>query len=81
MFRDANPGSFSGIYIVGGCTDLRYEIYKWLHIIPVTFIVDEHHVHFYASKKNTGAIVRAPRSVDLFSNSIATPAVNISSDN
>ena len=26
MFRDANPGSFSAIYIVCGYTDLRYGI-------------------------------------------------------
>ncbi len=26
MFRDANPGSFAGIYIVCGYTDLRYGI-------------------------------------------------------
>ena len=58
-----------------GYKELPHEIYKRLHIIPETFIVDEHHVHVYASKKNTGAIVRAPRSVDLFRNSIATPAL------
>ena len=58
-----------------GYKELPHEIYKRLHIIPETFIVDEHHVHVYASKKNTGTIVRAPRSVDLFRNSIATPAL------
>ena len=58
-----------------GYKELPEEIYKRLHIIPETFIVDEHHVHVYASKKNTGVIVKAPRSVDLFRNSIATPAL------
>ena len=48
------------------------EIYKRLHIIPETFIVDEHHVHVYASKKNTGVIRKASRPADLFRNSIAT---------
>ena len=37
-----------------GYKELPEEIYKRLHIIPETFIVDEHHVHVYASKKNTG---------------------------
>ncbi len=58
-----------------GYKELPQEVYKRLHIIPETFIVDEHHVHVYASKKNTGIIVKAPRSVDLFRNSIATPAL------
>ena len=51
------------------------EIYKRLHIIPETFIVDEHHVHVYASKSNDGTILKAPRPKDLFRNSIATPAL------
>ena len=58
-----------------GYKELPPEIYKRLHIIPETFIVDEHHVHVYASKKNTGLIVRAPRSVDLFRDSIATASL------
>ena len=58
-----------------GYKELPVEIYKRLHIIPETFIVDEHHVHVYASKANNGLIVKAPRSVDLFRNSIATPAL------
>ena len=58
-----------------GYKELPPEIYKRLYIIPETFIVDEHHVHIYASKKNTGVIVKAPRSVDLFRNSIATAAL------
>ena len=58
-----------------GYKELPVEIHKRLHIIPETFIVDEHHVHVYASKKNTGVIIRAPRSVDLFRNSIATAAL------
>lgn len=54
---------------------LRAEIYKRLHIIPKTFIVDEHHVHVYASKKNDGTIIKAERPVDLFRNSIATASL------
>ena len=55
-----------------GYKELPVEIYKRLHVIPETFIVDEHHVHIYASKDNDGTIVKAPRPVDLFRNSIAT---------
>ena len=58
-----------------GYKELPVEIYKRLHVIPETFIVDEHHVHQYVSKKNNGTIVKAPRPVDLFRNSIATPAL------
>ena len=58
-----------------GYKELPAEIYKRLHIIPETFIVDEHHVHVYASKSNDGTIIRAERPVDLFRNSIATPAL------
>ncbi len=58
-----------------GYKELPHEVYKRLHVIPETFIVDEHHVHVYASRDNDGTIVRAPRSVDLFRNSIATPAL------
>ena len=58
-----------------GYKELPVEIYKRLHIIPETFIVDEHHVHVYASKKNNGLIKKAPRPKDLFRNSIATPAL------
>ena len=55
--------------------ELPPKVYKRLHIIPETFIVDEHHLHVYASKSNTGDIVTAPRPADLFRNSIATPAL------
>ena len=58
-----------------GYKELPAEIYKRLHIIPETFIVDEHHVHVYASKNNDGTILKAPRPKDLFRNSIATPAL------
>lgn len=58
-----------------GYKELPVEIYKRLHIIPETFIVDEHHVHVYASKSNDGTIIKAERPVDLFRNSIATPAL------
>lgn len=58
-----------------GYKELPEEIYKRLYIIPQTFIVDEHHVHIYASKKNDDTIVKADRPADLFRNSIATPAL------
>lgn len=58
-----------------GYKELPSEIYKRLHIIPETFIVDEHHVHVYASKNNDGTIVKAGRPADLFRNSIATPSL------
>ena len=58
-----------------GYKELPEEIYKRLHTIPETFIVDEHHVHVYASRDNDGTIVKAPRPVDLFRNSIATPSL------
>lgn len=58
-----------------GYKELPVEIYKRLHIIPETFIVDEHHVHVYASKNNDGTIIKAERPVDLFRNSIATASL------
>lgn len=58
-----------------GYNELPDEIYRRLHIIPETFIIDEHHVHVYAAKDNDGTIVKAPRSTDLFRNSIATPSL------
>lgn len=58
-----------------GCKELPEEVFKRLHVIPVTFIVDEHHVHVYASMDNDGTIIRAKRPTDLFRNSIATPAL------
>ena len=58
-----------------GYKELPNEVYKRLSIIPQTFIVDEHHVHVYASKNNDGTIVRAPRPADVFRNSIATPSL------
>ena len=58
-----------------GYKELPQEVYKRLHIIPETFIVDEHHVHVYVSKSNDGTIIKAPRPKDLFRNSIATPAL------
>lgn len=54
---------------------LPAEVYKRLHIIPENFIVDEHHVHVYASKNNKGTIARAKRPADLFRNSIATASL------
>ena len=58
-----------------GYKELPVEIHKRLHIIPKTFIVDEHHIHVYASKSNDGTIIRAEHPIDLFRNSIATPAL------
>ena len=52
-----------------GYKELPCEIYKRLAIIPQTFLVDEHHVHVYAS------MVKAERPRDLFRNSIATPSL------
>lgn len=58
-----------------GYKELPEEVYKRLHIIPETFIVDEHHVHVYVSKDNSGKIIKAKRPADLLRNSIATPAL------
>ena len=58
-----------------GYKELPEEVYKRLHIIPETFIVDEHHVHVYVSKDNDGTITKAPRPKDLFRNSIATASL------
>ena len=58
-----------------GYKELPAETYKRLYMIPQTFIVDEHHVHVYASKKNDGRIVKAERPADLFRGSLATPAL------
>ena len=58
-----------------GYKELPVEIYKRLHIIPETFIVDEHHVHVYAVKNNDGTIIKAGRPADLFRNSIATASL------
>ena len=58
-----------------GYKELPCEIYKRLAIIPQTFLVDEHHVHVYASKDNNGTIVKAERPRDLFRNSIATSSL------
>ena len=55
-----------------GYKELPNEIYKRLCVIPATFIVDEHHVHVYASLDNDGTIIKAQRSKDLLRNSIAT---------
>ena len=54
-----------------GYKELLNEVYQRLHIILETFIVDEHHIHVYFSKSNDGTIVKVPRSIDLFRNSIA----------
>ena len=58
-----------------GYKELPVETYKRLAMIPQTFLVDEHHIHVYASKDNDGTIVRAERPKDLFRNSIATASV------
>ncbi len=54
------------------------EFNKRLQITHETYIVDEHHVHVYAPKDNDGTIIKGPRSVDLFRNSIATPSLVVS---
>lgn len=61
-----------------GYKNLPDEVYRRLHIIPETFIVDEHQVHVYASKNNDGTIVKAKRPADLFRNSIATASLVVS---
>ena len=58
-----------------GYKELPPLVYKRLSIIPQTFLVDEHHVHQYASKENDGTIVKADRTPDLFRNCIATPSL------
>ena len=58
-----------------GYKELPVETYKRLSVIPRTFMVDEHHVHVYASKTNDGRIIRAERPADLFRNSLATPSI------
>lgn len=58
-----------------GYKELPVEIYKRLHIIPETFIVEEHHVHVYAARFNDGTIVKAKRPADLFRNSVATASL------
>lgn len=58
-----------------GYKELPAVVYKWLSIIPQTFLVDEHHVHQYVSKDNDGTIIKAERSPDLFRNCIATPSL------
>ena len=55
-----------------GYKELPPVTYKRLSVIPQTFIVDEHHVHVYASKNNDGRIVKAKRPKDVFRNSTAT---------
>lgn len=58
-----------------GYKELPPETYKRLSVIPQTFIVDEYHIHVYASKNNDGTIIRAERPADLFRNSLATPSI------
>ncbi len=55
-----------------GYKELPVEIYKRLNVIPETFFVDEHHIHIYAAKDNSGTIIRAKRDTDLFRDCIAT---------
>lgn len=40
MFRDANTGSFNGIYVVCGYTDLRYGIDSLAAIIERKYHID-----------------------------------------
>ena len=59
----------------GGYKELPFETYKRLRLIPEILVVDEHHIHVYAARDNSGTIVRAPREADLFRNSIATASL------
>lgn len=58
-----------------GYKELPCEVYKRLAFIPQMFMVDEHHVHVYASKNNDGTIIKAERPKDVFRNSLATPSL------
>lgn len=58
-----------------GYKRLPDEIYKRLHFIPAQFSVDEYHVGVYASKDDSGKIVRADRPVDLLRNSVVTASL------
>lgn len=58
-----------------GYKELPPESYKRLSVIPQTFMVDEYHIHVYASKTNDGTIIKAERPADLFRNSLATASV------
>lgn len=58
-----------------GYKELPCEIYKRLAFIPQMLMVDEHHIHVYASKNNDGSIVKAKHPHDVFRNSIATPSL------
>lgn len=59
----------------GGYKELPPETYKRLSVIPQQFMVDEYHIHVYASKNNDGTIIKAERPADLFRNSLATPSL------
>ena len=58
----------------GGYKELPVEIYKRLSIIPQTLLVDEHHVHVYASRNNDGTNIKADMPADMFRNNIAAEA-------
>ncbi len=58
-----------------GYKELPCEIYKRVSFIPQMLMVDEHHVHIYASKNNDGTIIKANRPADVFRNCIATPSL------
>lgn len=58
-----------------GYKELPPETYKRLSVIPQQFMVDEYHIHVYASKNNDGTIIKAERPADLFRTSIATPSL------
>lgn len=75
VYEHAIPADRLAELFPNGYKELPVETYKRLAVIPRQFIVDEHHVHVYASKDNDGTIIRADRPVDLFRNSIATPSL------
>jgi hypothetical protein len=50
-----------------GYKELPPKVYKRLHIIPETFIVDEHPLHVYASKKAIPVISSLHRGLPTFS--------------
>lgn len=75
VFDHRLSGEELAVKFPDGYKELPVEIYKRLHIIPETFIVDEHHVHVYASKSNDGTIIKADRPAELFRDSIATASL------
>ena len=57
-----------------GYKRLPDQVYSKLEMIPTHYLVEEHHVAVYASRK-TDKIVRAPHPVQMLEKSIATPSL------